>query len=393
MGLLERKLGIIGGGQLGKMMILEAKRLGIYCAVLDPDTSCASRSVADLYIEAKFDDSEAVMNLARQVDVITFELEHVGRNCLEVLDRALEKAELDVRPAPSSLLSIQNKFIQKTKLKEAGIPIPVFAAINCDGGNALGDGGSMAMAGKILGYPYMLKACSGGYDGKGNAPVWSPDDEETAYNTLGGGKIPLMAEAFVKFDMEISVLACRSIYGDVKIFPLAQNTHEESILLETRAPAEISPQTEQKAIAIAKLAMDVFGAVGMFCVEMFVTKGGDVLVNEIAPRPHNSGHYTIDSCMVNQFEQHVRAVMGLPLADPGMCGFAVMRNLLGKGDGKAKTYGAAEALSIDGVKLHIYGKPEVRVKRKMGHFTACGSTLEEALDRADRADGVLSVNS
>ncbi|MCL2054321.1 MAG: 5-(carboxyamino)imidazole ribonucleotide synthase [Oscillospiraceae bacterium] len=387
MGILKRRVAIIGGGQLGKMMILEAKRLGIYCAVLDPDTECAARSVADEYVNARFDDVSAVMALAARADVVTFELEHVGRDCL----LALEKSGLDVRPSPASLLLIQNKFVQKTKLKEAQIPVPEFISIAAAPDCALGKNGDLARAGELLNYPYMLKACCGGYDGKGNAPVLSGENAEGAYSALGGGKIELMAEGFVRFEKEISVLACRSVDGDTVVYPIAQNQHEDSILKETRAPACVTEETARKAREIAARVMDVFGAVGMFCVEMFVTREGDVLVNEIAPRPHNSGHYTIDSCFVNQFEQHIRAVVGLPLAEPMMFGAAVMRNLLGEGDGIAEVYGAKEALAIDGVKLHIYGKPEVRARRKMGHLTACADTIEEALAKADKACGVVKI--
>ena len=203
-----------------------------------------------------------------------------------------------------------------------------------------------------------------------------------------------MAEKFYPFIMEISVLACRSIDGDIKVYPVAENIHKDSILDKTRVPAAISAETTANAMNLAKRVMEVFEGVGMFCVEMFVAPNGDVAINEVAPRPHNSGHYTIEACVTSQFEQHIRAVSGLPLGDPSLIRPVVMRNILGEegSQGKAVIEGADQCLSIPGVTLHIYGKETSKPKRKMAHLTATATTLEEAEKNADKAKDFIKIH-
>jgi 5-(carboxyamino)imidazole ribonucleotide synthase len=361
------------------MMILEAKRLGFYCAALDPDPDCPCRGLADEHVRAGFDDVGAVLAFACGMDFVTFELEHVGRGCLT----ALADSGAKVFPDPAVLLLVQDKLLQKTELKNADIPVPRFTKIR-----SLED---VYAAGGKFGYPLIIKACSGGYDGKGNALADDRKGAGDAFVKLGGGTRELMAEEFVIFDMEISVLACRAQDGGVSIYPLAENRHENGVLIETRAPAAVSEDTARQARAAAGKVMDVFKAVGMFCVEMFVTRDGGVVVNEVAPRPHNSGHYTIDACLVNQFESHVRAVAGLPLADHGMFANACMRNILGSGDGEAEVFGAEAALALPGVKLHVYGKRYARKGRKMGHLTAVAQTVGHAAEIAARARAAVRI--
>ena len=378
---IHKKIGIIGGGQLGQMMILEAKKMGFYITVLDPTLNCPAHTIVDEHIVADFEDEKAIRLLAEKSDVITYEFEHINAQVLKQLEAEGKK----VYPTATSLEIIQNKFSQKSLLKKDGIPVPDFMAVSSPA--------EILAAGKEYGFPLMLKACTGGYDGKGNYVVKNENDCENGYKELGGGTLPLMAEKFYPFIMEISVLACRAINGDIKVYPVAENIHKDSILDKTRVPASISSKTTENAMNLAKRVMEVFEGVGMFCVEMFVDKDGNVAINEVAPRPHNSGHYTIEACVTSQFEQHIRAVSGLPLGDPSLVRPVVMRNILGEegSSGKAVVEGADEALAIPGVTLHVYGKETSKPKRKMGHLTATAATLEEAEKNADMAKDFIKI--
>ena len=378
---IHKKIGIIGGGQLGQMMILEAKKMGFYITVLDPTLNCPAHTIVDEHIVADFEDEKAIRLLAEKSDVVTYEFEHINAQVLKQLEAEGKK----VYPTATSLEIIQNKFSQKSLLKKDGIPVPDFMAVSSPA--------EILAAGKEYGFPLMLKACTGGYDGKGNYVVKNENDCENGYKELGGGTLPLMAEKFYPFIMEISVLACRAINGDIKVYPVAENIHKDSILDKTRVPASISSKTTENATNLAKRVMEVFEGVGMFCVEMFVDKDGNVAINEVAPRPHNSGHYTIEACVTSQFEQHIRAVSGLPLGDPSLVRPVVMRNILGEegSSGKAVVEGADEALAIPGVTLHVYGKETSKPKRKMGHLTATAATLEEAEKNADMAKDFIKI--
>ncbi|MCJ7855485.1 5-(carboxyamino)imidazole ribonucleotide synthase [Lachnospiraceae bacterium NSJ-143] len=379
---INKKIGIIGGGQLGQMMILEAKKMGFYITVLDPTLKCPAHSIVDEHIVADFDDEKAIRLLADKSDVITYEFEHINAKVLEELESEGKK----VYPTAKSLEIIQNKFSQKTLLLQNNVPVPEFKSVSSPE--------DIAAAGREYGFPMMLKSCTGGYDGKGNYVVNDESCSLAAYNALGGGALPLMAEKFFPFTMEISVLACRSINGDIKVYPVAENIHKDSILDKTKVPADISHETTENAMNLAKRVMEVFEGVGMFCVEMFVGPDGSVAINEVAPRPHNSGHYTIEACVTSQFEQHIRAVSGLPLGDPSLIRPVVMRNILGDdgSSGRAKVDGADECLAINGVTLHIYGKEESKPKRKMGHLTATAASLDEAEKNADLAKTFIHIH-
>jgi len=241
----------------------------------------------------------------------------------------------------------------------------------------------------------MLKACLGGYDGRGNFLVKSAAQAKEGLDALGGAASPLMVEKFVDFVMEISVLACRAKDGALAIYPVAQNAHKDEVLLETRVPAQISEKTAKSAMALAEQVMEIFGGVGMFCVEMFVLRDETVSVNEIAPRPHNSGHYSIEGCPSSQFENHIRAVAGLPLGETYLLKPTVMRNILGEPghSGPAHVIGANEVLAIPGAQLHIYGKTETREKRKMGHITIIADTVEDAVAKGEDAAAILKMVS
>ncbi|MEI3163261.1 MAG: 5-(carboxyamino)imidazole ribonucleotide synthase [Lachnospirales bacterium] len=380
---LDKKIGIIGGGQLGQMMLLEAKKMGFYAVVLDPTPDCPCHSICDEHIIADFDDEKAFQLLAEKTDVITYEFEHINAKALE----RLEDKGYKIYPTAASLEVIQDKLTQKEAMAKAGLPVPDFMIIE-----SLDD---MTKAGNEYGYPYMLKARTGGYDGKGNAVVKSADTIEKAYNELGGGKIKLMAEKMINFKMETSILACRSLNGDIAVYPVGDNKHIDSILHETSVPANIPDKASKLAMEVASKVMEIFDGIGMFCVEMFVTNDNDILVNEVAPRPHNSGHYTIEGCVTSQFENHIRAVVGLPLGDTGLISPTVMINLLGEAgyNGNTVVEGLDKALALKGVSVHIYGKAQTKPKRKMGHITVTANSVSKAKEIAEKAFEYIKIKA
>ena len=229
--------------------------------------------------------------------------EHISVKALE----EVEKTGCPVYPSSETFAHIQNKYIQKKRLKEYKIAVPDFISVE--------DYEDLKRAAQQFGYPLILKTCTGGYDGKGNYVISSEDKLMEGYQALGSGKLPLMVEKCVDFEKEVSILACRSIHGDISVFPVAENVHKNSILDETIVPANISEETGQEAIRVAEDCLKAVDATGMLCIELFVTKDGHILVNELAPRPHNSGHYTIEGCYTSQFEQHIRGILGLPLEE------------------------------------------------------------------------------
>lgn len=373
---LKKKIGIIGGGQLGKMMILDGKRLGLYFVILDPTPACPAHSIADEHIIKRFDDKKALDELATKVDVITYEFEHIEANYLsEMEDRGIE-----IYPSPKALLKIQDKFVQNQELVAHHIPTPAFAEVS-----------SIQQIENFIaknGYKGMLKSRLGGYDGKGNACIMSKEDIPRAFESLGKEKANLMIEEFIPFEKEISILACRGKKGEITVYPVGENIHKNSILDVTIVPARVSEEAVQKAMAIAEDVMRAFEGVGMFCVELFVTKDEEVLVNEVAPRPHNSGHYTIEGCCTSQFEQHIRAITGLPLTKNTLRQNTVMFNLLGKPgyEGAAVVLGLEDVCGDEAVKIHIYGKEETKPYRKMGHGVVIGEendTIEDMLKKAE----------
>lgn len=378
---LMKKIGIIGGGQLGKMMILDAKRLGFYVITLDPTPLCPSHSISDEHIVAAFDDEKAIRSLAEKVDVITYEFEHIGVSVL----KELSDEGYEIYPTPASLEIIQDKSTQKDALSKAQLLVPDYQKVK-----TVADIYSVS---ESFGYPMMLKTCTGGYDGKGNALIKDESSIEEAFAQLGSGKLPLMVEKFIPFTKEISVLACRGIEGDLAVYPVGENRHVNSILDETLVPASISDLCTAKAMALAEDVMTVFSGVGMFCVEMFVTAEEDIYINEVAPRPHNSGHYTIEGCLTSQFENHIRSITGLPLGDVSLRCPSVMKNLLGAPEavGETITKGLSDAYKIPEVKVHLYGKLDVKPNRKMGHLTAIGKSVEEAAQLARKAYNLISI--
>lgn len=380
---ISKKVGIIGGGQLGKMMVNEASKMGIYTVVLDPCEDCPAGYLANDKIVASFDDKMALKELAKRVDVLTCEFEHISTEAL----KDLEDDGFVVYPKAASLGIIQNKYNQKIVLQKHSIPVGDFLMIH--------DIESIEGAIEKFGYPVMLKSALGGYDGKGNSLIKCKEDIEKAFEELKGHLIPVYVEKYIPFIKEISVLCCRGIAGEIVVYPVAENIHKDSILFESSVPASINQEHEEKAMSIAKDVCKIFETVGMFCVEMFLTEAGEILVNEVAPRPHNSGHYTIEGCITSQFENHIRAIVGLPLGKTDLLRPTVMRNILGvkECEGKPLVMGAYEALSIEGVSLHIYGKKETKAQRKMGHLTVVAQTLDEAKERAEKASACVNIVS
>ena len=367
------KIGIIGGGQLGKMMILEAKRLGLYIAVLDPGEFCSASSICDRLIVSSFDDPSGYYELAKHVDIITYEFEHINVQALE----KLEQKGHTIYPSVKALKIIQNKFSQKTMLKQNGLPVPRFLSIK-----TMND---IIKAGEVFGYPMMLKATKGGYDGKGNALIESENDITSAFIKLGA--VELMVEEYIHFDKEVSVIACRGIDGKRVVYPVAENIHSNSILDMTIVPADINEQVKNTSMSIAAKVMEVFKGVGTFCVELFI-KDNIVYVNEVAPRPHNSGHYTIEGCFANQFENHIRAIAGLPFGCTKLIQPTVMVNLLGTGDGPAVLNGLYEAYKYENVHVHVYGKRQSKTGGKMGHFTVIG---DDSIQKAKELKKIISI--
>lgn len=374
-------IGIIGGGQLGKMMTMAAKQMGFQVIVLDPTPRCPAGQIADKQIIASFTDSQALRDLARECEVLTYEFEHIDSQTLI----SLEAEGLTVYPTPQSLKIIQNKYTQKKKLVQADILVPRFQKIQ-----NLSD---LWQAGEKFGYPLIVKSVYGGYDGKGNWQLTKAEEAQDLLNNLPDKE--LMAEEFVNFRLELSIIAARGVNGEVKIFPLAENHHQDHILNMSVIPARISSEINDQAKEVARKVMDVFQGVGVFCIELFLTADDCLLVNEVAPRPHNSGHYTIEACPTSQFEQHIRAITTIPLGDTTLINPAVMVNLLGEEphQGPAVLIGVDKALALPGLHLHFYGKHDTQPRRKMGHFTVIHPLQSEAIVIAKQAANYLKVIS
>jgi 5-(carboxyamino)imidazole ribonucleotide synthase len=372
---IERPIcvGIIGGGQLGKMIAHEARRMSLRVIVLDPTEECPASGIANEQIVADFKNEEAIMQLAEKSDVVTYEIELANSRAL----KDLEARTYPVRPAPETLHIIQNKFRQKSFLRQHKIEVADFEHVMSKD--------HLYQLCNEFGFPVMLKACEDSYDGRGNFLITSPEQVGNAFRYFSGND--MMVERFVPFTKEISIMVARNPSGEVESFPVAENIHKDGILDTTIAPARINEEVKLKAKGMAETTMEVLKGAGIFGIEMFVTDKRDVLINEIAPRPHNSGHYTNEACSVSQFEQHLRAVLDLPLSKPELLCPAVMVNILGNehSTGSYVIEGLRRLLGVPGVKLYVYGKKTSKPGRKLGHITATGSTVEEALMRAANA--------
>jgi 5-(carboxyamino)imidazole ribonucleotide synthase len=364
-------IGVVGGGQLGRMFALDARRMGYRVAILDPSRDAPAAPLADRHIVAPFHDGRAVADLAAAADVITFEVEHVA------LESAQAAASLrPVRPSVRVLAACQDRVREKAFLEAHGFPVAPWREAASPG--ALED------AFRALGLPCVVKIPFFGYDGRGQARVASLGDLPDAA-ALGFERGPLVVERFVPFVCEVAVVVARGLDGDCRAYPVVRTSHDQGILIEAEAPAPVPPRVADRARGLAISIAAALDLVGVMAVEMFVLERGEVLVNELAPRPHNSGHYTINACATSQFEQHLRAICGLPLGDVTLRGAAAMVNLLGDRRGPVRLAGVEGALTEPGVSLHLYGKAESWPRRKLGHVTALDETSGAALERARRA--------
>ena len=358
-------IGIIGGGQLGRMMCLAAKAMGYKVAVLDPTPDCPCGQVADIEITAKYNDLEAIKKLADISDVITYEFENIDYDTLTWLEK---NAYL---PQGSRVLKVnQHRFLEKTTISEMGIRVADFKLIESPGDL------------EHITYPSVIKTTMGGYDGKGQIVLRSEADLPKAKKLAAQSECIL--EKFMPFTKEISVLVARSTTGEVSVFPVSENIHVNNILHQSIVPARISPDVEREAIECAKTIAENLGSIGILAIEMFVVDDS-IVVNEIAPRPHNSGHYTIDACTTSQFEQHIRAVCGLPLGATALHTPVVMVNILGDHMDKQNMHNLAPYIPLlpDG-KIHLYGKAQAVDKRKMGHINILGD-IDKTLKDIDAA--------
>ncbi|MFB6352588.1 MAG: 5-(carboxyamino)imidazole ribonucleotide synthase [Halobacteriales archaeon] len=353
-------LGIIGGGQLGRMLAEAAAPLGVEVVVADPTPDCPAAAVAREQVAGGFQDREAIAAVAERADVLTYEIELVDPDALASV---AEAAGVAVQPSPEALRITGDKLAEKRHLEAAGVPVPAFRAVD--------EEADLEAAFDALGRPLMLKARRGGYDGRGNVPVGDVDEAADELGGLSG----LIAEELVGFDRELSVIGVRGA-SEIATFPAGENRHEAEILRETVAPASGDAVVE-RADSVARSVLEVLDGRGVFGVELFEVDG-EVLVNEIAPRPHNSGHYTIEGALTSQFAQHVRAVLGWPLGSTALRGPAVTANVLGNGSARpARLNGVGAVLRTPGASLHWYGKREVRPLRKMGHVTCVPAEDEE----------------
>lgn len=366
-------IGIMGGGQLGRMTAIAARRMGYRVHTFSPDKDTPSGHVADLEVAAKYDDEAAVREFAKGIDVLTFEFENIPVQCIEW---AAEHCE--VRPAGFVLHICQHRLREKEFLAAAGLPLPPFRRIT--------NAEELKAAIAEIGAPAVLKSAAFGYDGKGQRKIRPGDDLDEAWAPFEGTTTVL--EGFVTFEREISVIVARGADGSVITYPVCENAHANHILDVTTAPANLPPAVADHARALAVQIAEAIGLIGLLAVEMFLLADGTILINELAPRPHNSGHYSFDASVTSQFEQQLRAVCGLPLGSTESLRPAAMANLLGDVWANGEPNWAA-ALSIPDVKLHLYGKSSPRPGRKMGHLVAFGETTEEAAAKVRKARELL----
>lgn len=361
-------IGVLGGGQLGRMMALAARRMGYRLVVLDPNPRCPTAQVCDGVVVGALDDLDSARHLAKQVDVITLDTEHVPGDLLEELETLVP-----VRPGSAVLRTINDRQVQKQFLDKLGLPQAKWAPATTT------EELTSALAG--VGRPAVLKVRRAGYDGKGQVRIDTTGDPSVEHAKLRGE--PAVAEEYLTFAREISVILARGVTGEKKLYPIAENVHRRHILHTTRAPAPMTAATQQRAEEIAVTVAEALGHIGVIAVEMFELPDGKLLVNEIAPRTHNSGHYTWGACVTSQFEQHVRAVCGLPLGDPRAMSGAVMVNLIGdlwqKGPPSWKA-----VTDRPEARLHIYGKDLPAPGRKMGHVLLLDDDTDRALQTAEQ---------
>ena len=368
-------LGILGAGQLAKMISNEAYKLGLNIATIDKSEGTPTGDMTKLDFTKGWEDKQDLDKFVEVSDVVTLENEFISPEILKYIEQKRE-----VYPSSKTISMIQDKFVQKSNFAKAEIPLPIFAEINTKE--------DAVKFGEENGYPFLIKTRTLGYDGYGNMTIMSEEEIVTAFEKFTQVENPrkLMAEGFVDFDMELAVMVARSKTGEMKTYPVVQTIQQNHICHKVIAPAQIKSEIADIATAIASECVRTIDGVGVFGIELFLTKDGKVLVNEIAPRPHNSGHYTIEATSTSQFETAIRAVLGLPLGSTEMIKpNAIMVNLLGEREGSGVPSDITEFMKIDDVKLHLYNKKSSRVGRKMGHFTIIGENANQIRQKADQA--------
>ncbi len=368
------RLGIIGGGQLARMTAIAALPLGVEVIVLEKNPHSPAARLSPDCIVGDWANRETLLKFAAQCEVITLENEFVDAGALAVLEQAGHK----VFPGAKCIALTQDKFAQKSALQTAGIAVPKFCAVKAPE--------EMVSAGKIFGWPLVLKTRRNGYDGKGNFTLKSDADVAAGWKTLDGDKNELMVEAWFPFVKELAVIVTRGQDGATAVYPVVETIQRNHVCHVVKAPAQIADKLAKRAVTLAKRAVEAVGGVGSFGVEMFLSATGELAINELAPRVHNSGHYTIEACDCSQFENHVRAVLGWPLGNPLMVApAAVMVNLLGTEKTSGQPRGLDAALRMTGARLHLYGKLMSGPGRKMGHITVLENSVDEAQAIAERA--------
>jgi 5-(carboxyamino)imidazole ribonucleotide synthase len=367
-------IGVLGGGQLGRMFAMAARRLGYRVHTFAPEHDTPTGQIADVEVVAPYDDIEAVRAFAKRVDVVTFEFENVSAEAA-----AAAEQHAIVRPNGHALAIAQHRIREKTFLAEHGLPVTPFAPVRSDA--------DLAAALDVVGCPAVLKTATFGYDGKGQVTIARAVDAAHAWHALG--RTDAVLEAFLDLDCEISVIGARGVDGAWSHFGAIENAHCRHILDVSVSPANVPAAIATLAVDVTRRVMEALDFIGLLCVEFFVTRDGRLLVNELAPRPHNSGHLTFDACRTSQFEQQLRAICGLPLGSPEQLQPAAMANLLGDlWQGGEPDWAAA--LAFPTAKLHLYGKASPRAGRKMGHITAMAATREEAESLVIRAREALT---
>ncbi|MGV6827431.1 MAG: 5-(carboxyamino)imidazole ribonucleotide synthase [bacterium] len=368
-----KRIGIVGGGQLGRMMAIAAARLNFGCVILCSTPNSPAGQIADRQILGDLHDPDKIRELAKCCDVITYEIEDIDSTTLA----ALEKEGHEIHPSAEVLATIQDKLLQKRKLAEHGIPTAEFVEADLS-----------PEAFAEFGYPLVQKARRGGYDGRGVSILH--DSEEFSQHL----PVPSLLEKFITTEKEIAVLVARGKDGSATAYPPVEMSFTDQNILDVLlSPADISEDIAQQATSLATRVVEVLNGVGIFGVEMLLTAQGELLINEVAPRTHNSGHQTIEANITDQFEQHLRAISGLPLGATEQLAPAAMINLLSEPDytGNTRISGLEEALAINGVCVHLYGKESVKPHRKMGHITALGNTLAEAKEKAEQAHAHIRI--
>ncbi|MBS4179477.1 5-(carboxyamino)imidazole ribonucleotide synthase [Lederbergia citrea] len=360
-------IGIIGGGQLGRMMTFSAKEAGFRVIVLEPSQDSPAGQAADEQIVAAYDDHEALAILAEKSDVITYEFENID---YEALRKLTEKSYI---PQGAELIKItQDRILEKQALTDAGVEVAPYSIIQTEN--------DLELAVQKIGFPCVLKTSRGGYDGKGQYVINKQEDCDEAGSLLRNG--PCVLEAWIPFEKEISVVMARSVEGELNCFPIGENIHENNILHETIVPARVSGDVEDRVLELAKKIADQLNLVGTLAVELFLTEDGNLFVNELAPRPHNSGHYTIEACNISQFGQHIRAISGWPLQEAKLLKPAVMVNILGQHVEAVMS----EIPQRPDWSIHFYGKKEAKHNRKMGHVTILTEDIDTTLQELDASE-------